>query len=143
MTNDDGKKLEELFKDKDFAKKVLLDETPENACELLKEKGVDISIKEMEQMRGQIRDFIEKVKNGEISEEQLKNLQDFSEKVKNGEISEEQLKKMQDGELELEDMEHVAGGLFVETGLLLAFGMTFGLAGVGTGLSCAITFLDW
>ncbi|MCR5237239.1 MAG: hypothetical protein K6E34_08595 [Lachnospiraceae bacterium] len=86
MTNDDGKNLEELFKDQDFAKKVLLDETPGNARELLKEKGVDVSIEEI----GQIRDFVDMVKNGEISEEQLK--------------------KIQDGELEPEDMKQIAGG---------------------------------
>ena len=40
MNNNDLKKLEELFKDQNFAKKVLLDETPENARELLKEKGI-------------------------------------------------------------------------------------------------------
>ncbi len=86
MNKNDEKKIEELFKDQEFAKKVLLKETPENACELLKEKGVDVSVEEM----GQVRGFIEKVKNGEISEEQLK--------------------RMQDGELELEDMKQVAGG---------------------------------
>ncbi len=80
MNNNDNKKLVELFKDQDFAKKVLLNETPENARELLKEKGVDVSIEEI----GQARDFLEKVKNGEISEEQLK--------------------KMQEGELDLGDL---------------------------------------
>ena len=85
MNKNDEKKLEELLKDGDFAKKVLLDETPENARELIKEKGVDVSIEEI----GQIRDLIDKVKNGEISEEQFK--------------------KMQDGEIELEDMKQVAG----------------------------------
>ncbi len=122
MTSNNAEKLKEIFKDQDLAKKVFKDETPENALELLKEKGVDISIEELGQIREQIRDFIEKVKNGEISEEQLK--------------------RMQEGELELEDMKQVSGGLFVEMGLIYAFAVTFGGAAVGTGISCAIAFWD-
>lgn len=86
MNNSDQKKLEELLKDKDFAKKVLLDETEENARTLLEEKGVVISIDEIREAR------------------------EFVKKVQNGEISEEKLKKMQDGELDVEDMKQVSGG---------------------------------
>ncbi len=117
MSDMDREKIIELLQDKDFAKKVLVSETPENAQALLKEKGVDISV------------------------EELKLTRDFLLKVKNGEVSEDQLKKMADGELELEDMSQVAGGFapLVGLGVVAIVADIVGVAGLG-GLTYA--FID-
>ncbi len=66
------KKLEEIFADQEFVKKLLGIETAEEAQQALKEKGVDLSLEEINEIHKQM---IQQLEGGEeLDKEQLKNV---------------------------------------------------------------------
>ena len=79
-------KMKELMNDEAFVKEMLAKETPEDAQIFFEEHGVEFTLDE------------------------VRSLYALLEKVANGEISEETLKKAADGELTEEELEAVAGG---------------------------------
>ena len=66
------KKLEEILADQEFVKKLLGIETAEEVQQALKEKGVELSLEEINEIHRQI---IQQLESGEeLDKEQLKNV---------------------------------------------------------------------
>ncbi len=66
------KKLEEILADQEFVKKLLGIETAEEVQQALKEKGVELSLEEINEIHKQI---IQQLESGEeLDKEQLKNV---------------------------------------------------------------------
>ena len=85
--NENMNKLQEVLKEEGFLEKLAQAESAEAAQAMLKEKGVDMSVEELNQM-------VELV-----------------QKVVNGDMTVEQLEQAQTGELSEDDLESVAGGM--------------------------------
>ena len=88
----DTQKLNEVLADEAFVKELLLMQKPEQVQEALEDRGVELSLDEIEKMGAFIR------------------------KVQTGEISKEQVQKMADGELSEDEMEQVSGGSYALAG---------------------------
>lgn len=82
----DTQKLNEVLADEAFVKELLLMQKPEQVQEALEDRGVELSLDEIEKMGAFIR------------------------KVQTGEISKEQVQRMADGELSEDELEQVSGG---------------------------------
>ena len=103
----DTQKLNEVLADEAFVKELLLMQKPEQVQEALEDRGVELSLDEIEKMGAFIR------------------------KVQTGEISKEQVQKMADGELSEDELEQVSGGSWAIGG---AFG---GMGGVVIAIAIA------
>ena len=88
----DMQKLNEVLADEAFVKELLLMQKPEQVQEALEDRGVELSLDEIEKMGAFIR------------------------KVQAGEISKEQVQKMADGELSEDELEQVSGGSWALAG---------------------------
>ncbi len=67
-----AEKLKEIFADKDFAVKVMSMETAEEVQAVVKEKGVELTIEEINQIQAQ---FLKAAENSEeISDDELENV---------------------------------------------------------------------
>ena len=88
----DAQKLNEVLADEAFVKELLLMQKPEQVQEALEDRGVELSLDEIEKMGAFIR------------------------KVQTGEISKEQVQKMADGELSEDELEQVSGGSYALAG---------------------------
>ena len=82
-------KMKELMQDEAFVNELVTKETPEDAQLFFEEHGVEMTLDE------------------------CRGLYELLDKVANGEISEETLKKAADGELTEEELEAVAGGCWI------------------------------
>ena len=99
-------KLQEVLSDEAFAKELLQMEKPEDVQVALEKKDIDLSLDEISQI-------------GE-----------YMNKVQNGEISQEQVQSMVDGELSEDELEEVAGGFIISLIVSLAIGGAIGAAGI-------------
>lgn len=107
------KKLKEVLADEAFVKKLFTLETAQEVQEVLSQKGVELTVEEIEQAA----DFLNRYQAGELSEKEEKAM--------------ETVKRHQDGELSEEELEEVAGGFL--TGLfVMAVIMLVGTIGIGT-----------
>jgi lactobin A/cerein 7B family class IIb bacteriocin len=97
-------KFQEALSDEAFANKLFQMENPEDVQEALEEKGIELTLDEIRQI-------------GELSE-----------KIRNGEVSQEQVQSMADGELSEDELEEVAGGfgIFAIIGIIIAGGLAGG-----------------
>ena len=108
-----AEKIKKVFSDEEFVTSLFELETPEEVQEALEEKEINLSTEEISQMR----DFIIRSQEGELTEEEQKVL--------------ELAQKSVDGELSEEELENVSGGLVVTlTVALLAAGVYLGLIGL-------------
>lgn len=83
-------RVKEVFADEAFAKSVFELETASEIQAALKEKGIELSEEEITS----IKDVLMKVKNGEITKEQIEK---WSVQLENGELSEEALELVSGG----------------------------------------------
>ena len=109
--NENYARLQELMKDEAFVKEMLAQETAEDAQIFFENKGIELSMAEVEEMAK----TFEKVASGEIS-------QDMLERAANGELSEEEL-------------EDVAGGLAFIPAMILIGLCIGGTGGTAYGLT--------
>jgi predicted ribosomally synthesized peptide with nif11-like leader len=74
--NDNEKvaKLKEIFADKEFVEKVLAMETAEEVQAAIKEKGVEISVSEIESVKAELANQASSPDSDEVSDEQLENV---------------------------------------------------------------------
>ena len=63
----DKEKLTEIFSDKEFVKSFFEPKNEEEVQKVLKEKGIDLSLQEIQKMR----EMLIQKKNGELSDEEL------------------------------------------------------------------------
>lgn len=63
----DKEKLTEIFSDKEFVKSFFEPKNEEEVQKVLKEKGIDLSLQEIQK----IREILIQKKNGELSDEEL------------------------------------------------------------------------
>jgi predicted ribosomally synthesized peptide with nif11-like leader len=64
-------KIKEIFADQDFVAKLLEMETPEEVQAAVKEKGVELTLEEIEAARKETVNRLEKKDSDEVSDEQL------------------------------------------------------------------------
>jgi predicted ribosomally synthesized peptide with nif11-like leader len=64
-------KLKEIFSEKEFVEKVLAMETAEDVQAAVKEKGVELSFDEIEAIRKDIANSVEKGDSEEVSDDEL------------------------------------------------------------------------
>ena len=83
-------RVKEVFADEAFAKSVFELETASEIQAALKEKGIELSEEEITS----IQDVLMKVKNGEVTKEQIEK---WSVQLENGELSEEALELVSGG----------------------------------------------
>jgi hypothetical protein len=103
----DEEKLREVLSDEDLVKELLMMENEEQVQKALEEKGVELSL------------------------DMIRQAGEFIRKVQDGEISQEQAQRLADGELTEDELEEVSGGLaFI---LFLLFGGSAILSGVIIG----------
>ena len=107
-------KLQEVLSDEAFAKELLQMEKPEDVQVALEKKDIDLTLDEIRQI-------------GE-----------YMNKVQNGEISQEQVQSMVDGELSEDELEEVAGGFGLFGCLIVACIACFAGGGVGGALGGAL-----
>lgn len=93
-------KLNEVFSDQQFVESLLQLETPEQVQQILKEKGIDLTVEEIEQTR----DFLVRYANGQLSEKETATLK---------------LLQNSNGELSEDELENVSGGVFLLCACLL------------------------
>ena len=113
-------RVKEVFADEAFAKSVFELETASEIQAALKEKGIELSEEEITS----IQDVLMKVKNGEVTKEQIEK---WSVQLENGELSEEAL-------------ELVSGGIEPFSIFMIAW-LIIDLVGAGTfcGLAIALS----
>lgn len=114
MTNIE--KLQECMKDKDFVKELLAQDGKDAAQKFLENKGIELSMTELDEMEK----IFAKIASGELSGETL-------EKASNGELSEKEL-------------EAAAGGIGPLTIALVSAAVIGGTGGTLFGLS---EVFDW
>ena len=102
----DKNNMKEIFSDKDFIKELLSLEDTAAVMAALKAKGLD------------------------LSEEEVLAVRDLLAKIKSGEITAEDLKQMESGQIPDSMLDLVSGGSIV-------FGVMLGL-GIGSALSAAV-----
>ena len=107
-------RVKEVFADEAFAKSVFELETASEIQAALKEKGIELSEEEITS----IQDVLMKVKNGEVTKEQIEK---WSVQLENGELSEEAL-------------ELVSGGSIT---LIVLFVIQLALTGTAAGIALA------
>lgn len=66
----DEKLAKEVFSDKEFVKSLLLMETPEEVQSALKEKGIDLTVEDIMQ----IREMCNRADTDELSDDELENV---------------------------------------------------------------------
>ncbi len=99
-----------MLSDEKFAKELLQMEKPEDVQIALEKKGIELTLDEIRQI-------------GE-----------FMRKIQNGEVSQEQVQRMADGELSEDELEEVAGGCIIMTILGILVGGTFAtMVGISFG----------
>ena len=113
-------RVKEVFADEAFAKSVFELETASEIQAALKEKGIELSEEEITSIQG----VLMKVKNGEVTKEQIEK---WSVQLENGELSEEAL-------------ELVSGGMD-PISIMLIVSVIIQIAGTGTfcGLAIALS----
>jgi predicted ribosomally synthesized peptide with nif11-like leader len=72
--NEKAAKLKEIFADKEFVEKTMAMETAEEVQSAVKEKGVDISIAEIESVKAELANHVSNPDSEEVSDEQLENV---------------------------------------------------------------------
>ena len=107
-------KIQEALSDETFAKELFNMEKPEDVQIALEKKGIELTLDEIRQ----------------IGEYMLK--------VQNGEISQEQVQRMADRELSEDELEEVAGGFGLFGCLIVACIACFAGGGVGGALGGAL-----
>ena len=113
-------RVKEVFADEAFAKSVFELETASEIQAALKEKGIELSEEEITSIQG----VLMKVKNGEVTKEQIEK---WSVQLENGELSEEALELVSGGIGPLSTIFMIAylvitiGGFGTVSGLALAF----------------------
>ena len=113
-------RVKEVFADEAFAKSLFELETASEMQAALKEKGIELSEEEITS----IQDVLMKVKNGEVTKEQIEK---WSIQLENGELSEEALELVSGGIGPLSTIFMIAylaitiGGFGTVSGLALAF----------------------
>lgn len=114
-------RIKEVCSDQEYLKELFNLSTPEEVQASLKEKGIDMTIDEI----NQTADFLNRANNGELTENEQKAVEMLSKS--NGELSEE-------------DLESVTGGatLAVFVGYMAAFG---GAAAIGAAACVGLGFL--
>lgn len=110
-------RVKEVFADEAFAKSVFELETASEIQAALKEKGIELSEEEITS----IQDVLMKVKNGEVTKEQIEK---WSVQLENGELSEEAL-------------ELVSGGIGVLS-IVFIVSLVLQIAGTGTAVGLAL-----
>ena len=114
-------RVKEVFADEAFAKSVFELETASEIQAALKEKGIELSEEEITS----IQDVLMKVKNGEVTKEQIEK---WSVQLENGELSEEAL-------------ELVSGGI-EPFSIFLIVSLVVQIAGFGTVSGLALAFSE-
>ena len=110
-------KLQEVLADEAFVKELLNIEKPEDVQIALEKKDIELTLDEI----CQISEFLKKIQNGEVSQEQLQS--------------------MSDGELSEDELEEVSGG-FVLT-LLGILGIGFFAGGITGGAYIVSKATSW
>lgn len=98
----DINKLKDVLSDKTFVEQLLSMEDEEQVQVALKEKGIDITLQQIDE----IKDYIDRYQNNQLSEQE-KNLLEAAQKNINGQLSDEEL-------------ESVSGGIVVIDTLIVA-----------------------
>ena len=109
----DEAKLREVLSDEEYVKELLAMESEQQVQLSLEERGIELSL------------------------DQIRQIGEFVRKVQNGEVSQEQLEHMANGELTEDELEQVAGGSF------LAFALTVIIGGAAIGGTMNAVIYSW
>ena len=109
--NENYARLQELMKDEAFVKEMLAQESAEDAQIFFENKGIELSMTEVEEMA---KTF---------------------DKIASGEISQEMIEKAASGELSEDELEEVAGGIAFLPIMIIAGLCIGGVGGTSYGLT--------
>lgn len=119
----DIKKLNEVLKDESFVKQLLQLETVNQVQQALADKGVNLTIEEIEA----IKDIIQRYENDQLSEQEKQQL--------------ETINTLNTDELSDNDLQAVTGGFI--TVILTVAAITIGTVGTITGISYYLAYRRW
>jgi len=110
-------RIKEIFSDKEFVLSLMEMKSAEEAQVLLEQKGMELTVEQVEK----VQELFLKVKNGEITPQQLESMRRHAE---DGELSEDDLENVAGGVFVLDDIVHIALVALVVVGVIALIGYT-------------------